>query len=213
VGVVGDVRYRSLTGDLLAPLGTVDVYFPFAQVTDETIEIAVRSEAAVAPLVPALQRVVQELDPTLPLYLVAPLADAVAQETAAARFGSVMLSLFAGMAILLAAVGIYGLLAFLVGTSRREIAIRMALGAASGSVVGVVVRKGMTLAVLGAILGLLIAVPSTGVLTVFLFGVRASDPATLAGVTAVLLAAALLACWLPARRASRVDPQAVLKTD
>jgi putative ABC transport system permease protein len=213
VGVVTDVRYRDLTGDLLAPLSTVDVYFPFAQRTDETIEIVVRSDTPGATLVPALRRVVQELDPTLPIYDVAPLSDALAGETAAARFGSVMLSHFAIIAMVLATVGIYGLLAFLVGTSSREIAIRMALGAASTSVLGVVVRKGMALATLGAALGLFIAVPSTRVLTGFLFGVRASDPTTLAGVTAVLLTASLLACVFPALRATRVDPQAALKTE
>jgi predicted permease len=212
IGVVSDVRHRNLTGDLLAPLGTVDVYFPFAQQTDETIELAVRGEGGVA-LLPAVQRVVQELDATLPLYDVALLSEALAQETAATRFGSVMLSLFAVIAILLAGVGIYGLLAFLVGTSNREIAIRMALGAASANVVGVVVRKGMTLAALGAALGLLIAVPSTRALTGFLVGVEARDPATLIGVTAVLLSAALLACVFPARRATRVDPQTALKSE
>jgi ABC-type antimicrobial peptide transport system permease subunit len=194
-------------------LSTVDVYFPFAQRTDETIEIVVRSDTPGATLVPALRRVVQELDPTLPIYDVAPLSDALAGETAAARFGSVMLLLFAIIAMVLATVGIYGLLAFLVGTSSREIAIRMALGAASTSVLGVVVRKGMALATLGAALGLFIAVPCTRVLTGFLFGVRASDPTTLAGVTAVLLTASLLACVFPALRATRVDPQAALKTE
>jgi hypothetical protein len=138
VGEVADVRFRDLTGDLLAPLATIDVYFPFAQ---------------------------------------------------------------------------HGLLAFVVGTSSREFAIRMALGAASASVVGLVVRKGMSLAGLGGLLGLLIAVPSTRVLTTLLYGVRASDPVTMAGVTALLLLVSLLACWGPARRASRVAPQAALKAE
>jgi ABC-type antimicrobial peptide transport system permease subunit len=156
---------------------------------------------------------VREIDPALPLYAVAPLGDAVSQQTSAARFGSLMLSLFAGIAILLAAVGIYGMLAFVVGSSSRDIAIRMALGAASASVVGLVVRQGMVLAVLGTGVGLLIAVPSARVLTSFLFGIEASDPATLAGVTALLLAVASLACWIPARRASRVAPQEALKSE
>lgn len=211
VGVVDDVRFRNLTGDLSAPLTMVDVYFPFAQQTDETIEIAVRSEADPAAVTADLRRSVHELDPTLPLYEVAPLSDALAVQTAAARFGSLTLSLFAGIAIVLAAVGIYGLLAFLVGTSRRDIALRMALGATSTSIVGSVVRKGMALAGLGGLLGILIAVPSTRVLTRFLYGVRASDPATMAGVTALLLAVSVLAAWFPARRASRVAPHEALK--
>lgn len=213
VGVVGDVRFRNLTGDLSAPLATIDVYFPFAQQTDETIEIAVRTASDPAVLAGALRRSLHEIDPTLPLFDVGSLNDALAQQTSAARFGSLILSLFAGIAIVLSAVGIYGLLAFVVGTSSREIAIRMALGAASTSVVGLVVRKGMSLVGLGAVLGIIIAVPSTPVLTNFLFGVQARDPLTIAGVTALLVVVSLVACWFPARRASRVAPHAALKAE
>ena len=124
-----------------------------------------------------------------------------------------MLTFFAAIAILLAAVGIYGLLAFVVGTSRRDIAIRMALGAASGNVLGLVIREGMSLAAAGAMLGVLIAVPSTRVLNDLLFGVQASDPVTMVGVAALLLGVSFVACWLPARRASRVAPHAALKLE
>jgi putative ABC transport system permease protein len=213
VGVSADARFRDLTGDLLAPLATIDVYFPFAQQTDETIDLAVRSETGTATLAAGLRRAVRELDPALPLFELAPLGDAISQQTAAARFGSLMLTLFAVIAITLAAVGIYGLLAFVVGASSRDIAIRMALGAASATVVRLIVRQGMSLAGAGAILGILIAVPSTRVLTSFLFGVRASEPVTMAGVVVLLLTVALLACWLPALRASRVAPQGALKAE
>ena len=211
VGVVDDVRFRNLTGDLSAPLEMVDVYFPFAQETDETIDIVVRSDADAAALTATLRHTVNELDPTLPLFDVAPLSDALSRQTAAARFGSLILSLFAAIAVVLAAVGIYGLLAFLVGTNRRDIALRMALGATSTRVIGSVVREGMMLAGLGGVVGILIAVPSTRVLTRFLYGVRASDPATMVAVTVLLLAVSLLASWFPARRASRVAPHVVLK--
>jgi ABC-type antimicrobial peptide transport system permease subunit len=160
-----------------------------------------------------VRRAVGELDPTLALYGVQALNVAVRQQTAAPRFGSSMLSAFAAMAILLAAVGVYGLLAFVVGASSRDIAIRMALGARAGSVVADVVRRGMTLAILGGVVGLLIAVPSTRVLETFLVGVTANDPVTMAGVTAFVLAVSLLSCWIPARRASRVSPQGALKAD
>jgi putative ABC transport system permease protein len=213
VGVVGDVRFRDLTGDLLATSAPVDVYYPFAQETDETIEIAVRGEAAPATIVAGIRRAVREMDATLPLYGVAELNDAIAQQTSAARFGSLMLSLFAGIAIVLAGVGIYGLLAFVVASSSRDIAIRMALGAASANVVGLVVRKGMSLAGVGALLGIVIAVPSTRVLTNFMFGVRANDRATIAAVTALLLGVSLVACVFPARRASRVAPLDALKAE
>ncbi|HTE44903.1 MAG TPA: ABC transporter permease [Gemmatimonadaceae bacterium] len=165
VGVVSDVRFRDLTGDLLAPLATIDVYFPFAQQTDETIEIAVRGESDPSALAVELQRSVRDFDVALPLFDVAPLRATLAEQTSAARFGSLMLSLFAGIAIVLAAVGIYGLLAFVVETGSREIAIRIAFGAAPGGVVGVVVRKGVSFAALGVVVGLLIAVFSTRVLS------------------------------------------------
>lgn len=213
VGVVGDVRYRDLTSDPLGLSSPVDVYFPFAQATDETIELALRSESDVATIEASVRRVVAELDPTLPLFEVAALSDALENQTSAARFGSLMLSLVAAIAMVLAAVGIYGLLAFVVGTSSRDIAVRMALGAASTSVVALVLRKGMALAAIGAVVGIVVAVPSTRVLSALLFGVRASDPATIAGVAAVLLAVSLVACWVPARRASRVAPHVALKAD
>ena len=213
VGVVGDVRYRDLTSDPLGLSSPVDVYFPFAQATDETIELALRSESDVATIEASLRRVVAELDPTLPLFEVAALSDALENQTSAARFGSLMLSLVAAIAMVLAAVGIYGLLAFVVGTSSRDIAVRMALGAASTSVVALVLRKGMSLAVIGAVVGIVVAVPTTRVLSALLFGVRAIDPVTIAGVAAVLLAVSLVACWVPARRASRVAPHVALKAD
>jgi putative ABC transport system permease protein len=213
VGVVGDVRFRDLTGDLSAPLSTVDIYFPFTQDTDETLEMAVRGGPRGAQFSAALNRAVHELDGTLPVFDVASLDDALAQQTSAARFGSLMLSLFAGIAIVLAVVGIYGLLAFVVGTSTREIAIRIALGASPVDVVNGVVRKGLVLAIAGVAVGLTIALPSMGVLSGFLFGVGSRDPLTMFGVAMLLVGASVAACWFPARRASRVAPQVALKSE
>ena len=212
-GAAGDVRFRDLTSDLLTPTSRVDVYFPFAQQTDETMEIAVRGDRDPATLAAEVRRVVVALDPALPVYDVEPLADAVEQQTASARFGSLMLSLFAGIAMVLAGVGIYGLLAFVVGSSGREIAIRMALGAEAGSVLGLIVRKGMSLALAGGVIGLLLSVPGTRLLGNLLFGVQAGDLRIMGGVTLALLALALLACWFPARRASRIAPVTALKSD
>lgn len=126
------------------------------------------------------------------------------------RFGSVVLTAFALIAVVLAAVGIYGLLAFVVGASRREIAIRMALGSASVGVIGLVVRKGMSLAIAGIALGTLLSVPATRAMTALLFGVSAGDPLTTVASVSVLLAVSLLACWFPAscepgRSAGRVE--------
>ena len=215
IGVAADVRYRDLTSDLATPTSRVDVYFPFAQQTDETLEIAVRVEEGREPtaMVAGLRRELLALDPALPVYDVAPLAASVAQQTATARFGSLMLSIFSAIAVVLAGVGIYGLLAFVVSASGREIAIRMALGAASGSVLALVLRKGMTLAVAGGAIGLLLTVPGTRLLSSLLFGVEVGDPRIMGGVTLALLVLALLACWFPARRASRIAPHAALKSE
>jgi predicted permease len=213
VGVVADVRFRDLVTNLQGELATVDVYFPFAQSTDETLEIAVRGDIDQRTLAAQLRAAMRTLDPTLPLFNIATLSSAVVGQTSAPRFASLMLSVFAAIAIILAAVGIYGLLAFVVGSSSRDIAIRMALGAASASVVALVIRKGMTLATAGIALGIALCIPSTRMLASFLFDIRASDPATIAGVTTGLALVALLACWLPARRVSRVDPQTVLRSE
>lgn len=213
VGVVDDVHFRDLTGDMYAPLARVDVYFPFAQETDETIEIAVRGASEGTALGTGVRHAVRELDGSLAVYEMAPLSDALEQQMASVRFGSFMLSLFGGLAIVLAAVGIYGLLAFIVGTSSREIAIRMALGAEAAAVVGLIVRKGMTLVAIGGLLGILIIVPSSRTLASILFEARLGDPLMLVGVSALLVTASLMACWIPARRASRIVPQAALKAE
>ena len=213
VGVAADVRFRDLTASLAAAGTQVDVYFPFAQETDETIEIVVRSTIDPASVAAGVRRSVQAIDALLPVYRVATLEDALSRQTASARFGSVVLSIISIVATALAAVGIYGLLAFVVGASRREIAIRMALGAAGTRVVGIIVRKGMALALVGAALGVAIAVPSTRALTAVLFGVPAGDPMTLGGMAALVCAVALVACWIPAMRASQIPPQSALKAD
>ncbi|HYC52119.1 MAG TPA: ABC transporter permease [Gemmatimonadaceae bacterium] len=213
VGVVDNVRHSDLTSDMTAAQARVDIYFPFAQSTDETVEIAVRGASSPEALTGELRRAVAAIDPALPLFDVAAMTTAVQQQTMSARFGSLMLGLFAGLAIILAGVGIYGLLAFMVGTSRREIAIRMALGAASSSVVALVVKKGMSLVIAGGLLGAVLAVPSMQVLTNLLYTVKTNDPVMMASVALVLFVASLLACWLPAVRASRIAPQAALKSD
>jgi predicted permease len=213
IGVVGDVRYRDLTTDLRAELSAVDVYFPFAQSTDETIEIALRGSADQQTLIAGLRAAVRDVDPTLSLFEVGTLDAALARETAGAQFGANTLLFLAGVALLLAGLGVYGLLAFVVGASSRDIAIRMAMGAGAPRVVGLVLRKGLLLTLSGVALGLLLVGPSTRALSHWLVGVRPSDPITILGVTLLLGAASALACWLPARRASLVDPQSVLKSE
>jgi putative ABC transport system permease protein len=160
-----------------------------------------------------VQAAVAALDPGLPLYRVEPMTDAVRTQNAAARFGSLVLEAFGGLALLLAAIGIYGVISFVVGLSSREIAIRVALGADRPRVLRVVMGSGMTLVLAGVGLGVVGARLGGRLLESQLYGVRVGDAATLAGVTGVVLLVALVAIWIPARRAAAVDPQVVLKEE
>lgn len=211
VGVAAPARYRDLTTDLAAPTSEPDVYYPFAQRTDTDLELAIRMRDGSAPSVAMIQREVAALDPGLPLYQVGPLGDALAIQNAAPRFGSLVLGAFSALALLLAAIGIYGVISFVVGLSRREIAIRLALGADGGTVLRFVIANGMLLVLAGVVVGMIGARLGAKLLENQLYGVRASDPGTLAAVSGAVVVVALLASWIPARRAASVEPQTVLK--
>jgi predicted permease len=213
VGVAATARYRDLATVLTDAKSEPDVFFPFAQRTDRDIEIAVRS--ATGGLTPAevLRKAVAAIDPSLPLYQVQPLADALRQQSASGRFGSLLFGVFSGAALLLSAVGLYGMIAFVVGLSRREIAVRLALGADAAGVLRLIVRNAMAPVLAGTVLGLAGAALSTRALERQLFGVTPTDPLTFAVVAVALLLVALAASWLPARQASRVDPHLVLKSE
>jgi len=211
VGVAGPARYRDLTTDLAAATSEPDVYYPFAQRTDTDLEIALRMRDGSSPSIAMIQREVAALDPGLPLFQVAPLGDALAALNAAPRFGSLVLGAFSALALLLAAIGIYGVISFVVGLSRREIAIRLALGADGGKVLRVVMANGMILVLAGVAVGMIGVRLGAKLLETQLYGVRASDPGTLAAVSGTVVLVALLASWIPARRAASVEPQTVLK--
>ena len=211
VGVAGSARFRDLTTDLGTPAGGLDVYYPFPQRTDADLEIAVRTRSGAGLSAATWQEQVATIDPLLPLYLIQPLQDVVRSQNAAPRFGSVVLSVFSVLALVLSAVGVYGVIAFVVGLSRREIAIRLALGADGRRVLGVVMANGMALVLGGVVVGLVGARLGAKVLSSQLYGVQVTDTSTFLGVTGVVTLVAFLACWLPARRAARVEPQTVLK--
>jgi ABC-type antimicrobial peptide transport system permease subunit len=153
-----------------------------------------------------MRRVVQELDPDLPIFRLEPLVTSWRAQTATPRFAAFLMSLFSGLAALLACVGIYGVLAFTVGQRSREIAIRRAIGASSGSVARAVVAGGLRLAAAGLAVGALAALIGTRVLRGFLFGVASTDPLTYLSVGVGMVAVAVVSALLPALRATRHDP-------
>ena len=213
VGIARDVRFRDLTTDITAPASEPDIFFPFGQRTDEDIVIAARSRTASLVSAAVLRQVVASIDPTLPIFQVHPLSDLLQQQTATARFGSLMLLMFSTVALVLAAIGLYGVIAFVVGLSRREIAIRMALGARAGTVRRLVVGNAMALVAGGVVVGLIAAGIAAGVLSNQLFGVTPHDPVTFVVVPIAVLTVAFIASYLPARRAAAVEPQLALKSE
>jgi predicted permease len=210
VGVAGEVRYRDLTSDLAVGDDDPDLYLPILAFPARGVEFAIRTEGAPEAVAPMAREAVAELLPGTPVQRLASLEEGIRQETARSRFGSTMLGLFGFLASVLAAVGLYGVMSATVGLRSREIAIRMAVGADAGSVTRLVVRQGMLLVGLGLALGLAAAVPAARGLEAFLFGVGTVDPATYLAVSLLLAAVAVMATLLPARRATRVDPQRTL---
>lgn len=209
VGVVADVKLYEL-GE--APLPTV--YFPHAQVGVPGMSMIVRAAGANPLLpVPGLRDELRALDPNLPLDDVQLVDDILADSVAQPRFYMMLLLLFAGVAVILAAVGIFGVMSFAVAQRRREIGIRMALGAPHASVLRLVLREGMLVTAVGIAIGLTAAVALTRVMESLLYGVAATDAVALVGATLILAATALLASCLPARRAASLDPLLALRAD
>jgi predicted lysophospholipase L1 biosynthesis ABC-type transport system permease subunit len=173
----------------------------------------VRTDGDPAALAPSLRAAIRSIDRTLPISEVRTMEWVVAQANGRARFQTLLLAAFAAAAALLAAGGIYGAMSYAVSLRTREIGVRMALGADPRSVLRLVVGQGMTVALAGAAVGLGAALLLTRLMAGLLYGVRASDPATYACVAAALLAIALAATWIPARRAARIDPMKALRTE
>jgi putative ABC transport system permease protein len=212
IGVVDDVRYRDLTTSLMDPGEDPDVFISYAQLPSAAFDIVVRTEQAESAIASLIQREVSALDPSVPIFRVQSLSAAVAAQTASDRFGSSLLALFACLSLALAAIGLYGVMAFVVGMRRREIAIRLAVGADPRSALSMVLRQGMTLVALGTVLGLAGALAAGKLLENLLFGVSTRDPLTFIVVALVLTLVAFAANYIPAHRATRIDPQMALKS-
>jgi predicted permease len=208
VGVVETVRTRAV-----ARVPEPEIFIPFVQRPARGMSIVVHTEGDPAALAGDLRETIWSLDPNLPLSQVATLEDVFAASIAPERFISLLLGGFAALALILGAVGIYGVMAFMVAQRTREIGIRMALGARPAHVLGSVMSRGLMLTGLGLVFGLIAAVAAGRTLSTLLFGVSPADPITLGSVTLLLGGAALFACFWPARRATRVDPIITLRSE
>jgi putative ABC transport system permease protein len=208
VGVVNDVRTQRLE-DAPRPL----LYLPMKQSTSLSVSLVLKTDADPQTLAVPLAREVRAVDPDQPTYGIRTMDEIVRYATASRRFSTQLLGAFAALALLLAAVGIYGVMAFMVGQRTREIGIRIALGANPRAVVRLVLGQALTLAAAGVVAGVLAAALVTRLLTGLLFEVRSTDPATYTTIALLLGTTAAIAAWRPARHAATVDPIRALRAD
>jgi predicted permease len=206
VGVVGDIRHL---GPSTPP--RPEVYQPDSQRSFPFMAFVVRTEANPSAVVPSLRRAVAELDPTLPLGRLQTMDEHLARSLSKPKFFSTLVTVFGALAVTLALIGIYAMMAWSVSERRQEFAIRLALGARSSVVIGMVVRQALVLASIGIAAGLLGARAAAGILTGLLFGIQPSDPSAFALTAVIVGGVALVACYAPVRRAIRVDPVSLLR--
>ena len=206
VGVIADARSESL-----ANASVPQIYLSLYQDTPKELAIFLRGDLNASAIPEEVRAMVQSVDPELPVYGAQTLDDAVSTSLAERRFSMEMVACFAATALLLAALGIYGVISYIVSERTRDIGIRLALGAERGKILAMVLRQGLELAMAGAALGLVGSVIVSHLMAGLLYGVMPTDPLTFVGVTLVLTAVALAACYLPARRAMRVDPMIALR--
>ncbi|HEX5706322.1 MAG TPA: ABC transporter permease [Pyrinomonadaceae bacterium] len=208
VGVVGDVRHGGLEEET-----SPEYYVPLAQRPVPRVTLMARTSGGGDPsaLVPSLRGIIRQVDKEIPLYRIHTMEELLSDSVARRRFSMMLLGGFALVALLLAGLGIYGVMSYSVAQRTHEIGIRMALGAQARDVLKMVIGQGMLLAGGGVLAGLVAAVILTRVMSSLLYGVSATDPMTFGGVAAVLTFVALLSCYLPARRATKVDPMVALR--
>jgi putative ABC transport system permease protein len=207
VGLVGHVKNYGVDQD-----SRVEVYLPYYQSAVSGATLVLRGDGDPARLAAPLRSAVTALDPELPVYAVRTLPELVSDRTAERRLAVTLITVFAMVALVLAAIGIYGVMSYAVAQRTQEIGIRMALGAERDQILRMVLRHGTLMAVAGVALGLLAALALARLITSLLFQTSAADPPTFSLVPMVLIAVALLACYLPARRATRVDPLVALRS-
>ena len=210
VGVVGDVKQTSLAASPQDAVYLLTKQWPWV---DQRLSLVVRTGGDPAALVPAIKRAIWSVDKDQPIVRVTTMDSLLARSEAERRFALMVFEAFALTALALAAIGLYGVLSSGVAERVREIGVRSALGASPRDILTLVVRQGMALTGVGMVIGLIAAVAASRGLVTLLFGVSRLDPITYSGVVALLTAVAMLACWLPASRAARVDPSMALRAE
>jgi putative ABC transport system permease protein len=208
VGVIGDVRYDGPASEV-----TEEAYVPYAQWPTTFVSVLLRVNASPATLLPALRTAVRNIDPNLPVQSVATMEQTIAETVAPPRFRLAAMSMFAGLAVVLAVIGLFGVTAQSVALRRHEIGIRIACGAGRAAIGRMVVVEGMLLGVVGVAAGIAVALAAGRVLAAYLFGITAADATTYVSVAGTLLAVAILATIGPAVTATRVDPVGVLRKE
>jgi predicted permease len=206
VGVVGNIKLKGLTAD-----AQPEYYLPFAQAVVTNPYLVVRTSGDPAAIESDLRAAVREMDKTVPVYQVSTLEDYVSNSAAQPRFQTFLVTCFAGIGLILASIGLYGLLSYMVAERTLEIGLRMALGARRSDVLGMIVRRGLTLALVGVVAGISIAAGATRLLSGMLYGIRPTDPLTFALTAAVFLLVSIAASGVPAYRAARMDPMTSLR--
>jgi len=206
--VVSDIRYTGLDGEIEQA-----VYLSYRQLPRPGMALVLRGAVEPSSLAPTLRNAVREIDPALPVYDVMTMNERLSNSVAARRFNLLLLGGFAALALLLAGVGVYGVISYVVTQRTHEVGVRMALGAQSADVVRLFIKQGMAMVIFGVALGLIGAFALTRLMKSLLFNVSAIDPLTFVCVALLLSLVALAACYLPARRASRIDPLASLRRE
>ena len=212
VGVVGDVRQSGVTQSARA-----EIFVPISQAIwtglTQTMSLAARTDSEPTALVPAIRNAVREIDPSQPVFNVKTMQTVVDESVSDRRLNMTLLGIFAAVALTLAVIGIYSVMSYTVSQHTREIGIRMALGAQSMDVLKLVIGQGMSLTIVGIVIGVAGAFGLTRLMETLLYSVKPTDPLTFTLVSALLIAVALLACYIPARRATRVDPMIALRNE
>jgi predicted permease len=208
VGVIGSVRHHGFARE-----PRPEMILPYRQFQSFATTLVVRSALDESTVATAVRRAVQSIDPQQPVYRVRPMEGLLADSVAQPRLTALLLGGFAALALILAIVGVYGVMSYIVGQRAREIAVRMALGARRREVIGMVVRHGVTHAAIGVVLGCAGALAGTRLMSGLLFGLTATDPATFVSAAAAVMVAALAATAIPALRAARTTPVSVLRAE